>query len=82
MGVVDQVVAAVALSTNARAKRTVVIQRRTWASALMVPQFLTEKVIRDRLSELGHQVEFGVEFVAFEQDEECVTVQLSGSSGQ
>ncbi|WP_342343766.1 FAD-dependent monooxygenase [Brucella intermedia] len=48
----------------------------------MVPQFLTEKVIRDRLSELGHQIEFGVEFVAFEQDEACVTVQLSGSSGQ
>ena len=50
--------------------------------ALMVPQFLTEKVMRERLAELGHQVEFGLELVAFEQDEECVTARLAGPSGQ
>jgi 2-polyprenyl-6-methoxyphenol hydroxylase-like FAD-dependent oxidoreductase len=48
--------------------------------ALMVPQFLTEKVMRERLAELGHHVEFGVELVAFEQDVECVTARLAGPS--
>jgi 2-polyprenyl-6-methoxyphenol hydroxylase-like FAD-dependent oxidoreductase len=50
--------------------------------ALMVPQFLTEKVMRERLAELGHHVEFGLELVAFEQDEKCVTARLAGPSGQ
>jgi 2-polyprenyl-6-methoxyphenol hydroxylase-like FAD-dependent oxidoreductase len=50
--------------------------------ALMVPQFLTEKVMRERLAELGHHVEFGLELVAFEQDEESVTTWLAGPSGQ
>lgn len=49
---------------------------------LMIPQFLTERVMRDRLAEFGHQVEFGLELVAFEQDAECVTARLSGPSGQ
>ena len=35
---------------------------------LMVPQFLTEGVMRERLAELGHRVEFGCELVRFEQD--------------
>jgi hypothetical protein len=34
----------------------------------MVPQFLTEGVLRDRLAELGARVEFGVELNAFDQD--------------
>ena len=50
--------------------------------ALMVPQFLTEKVMRERLAELGHYVEFGLELVAFEQHEDCVTARLTGPSGQ
>ncbi len=32
-------------------------------SPLMVPQFLTEAVLRERLAELGHGVEFGCELV-------------------
>src|SRR5689334_15588427 len=37
---------------------------------LMVPQFLTERVMRERLLELGHQVEFGCELIALEQGED------------
>ena len=36
--------------------------------ALMVPQFLTEAVMRERLLELGHRVEFGCELVGLDQD--------------
>ena len=39
---------------------------------LMVPQFLTERVMRERLLELGHQLEFGCELVGFEQDAEAL----------
>ncbi|CRM17076.1 Pentachlorophenol 4-monooxygenase [Pseudomonas sp. 24 E 1] len=48
---------------------------------LMVPQFLTERVMRERLLELGHQPEFGCELVGFEQDAEGVTAQLVSKSG-
>lgn len=48
---------------------------------LMVPQFLTECVMRERLLELGHQPEFGCELVGFEQDAEGVTAQLVSKSG-
>src|SRR5271170_2230882 len=39
---------------------------------LMVPQFLTEAALRERLTELGHRPEFGCELIGFEQDEERV----------
>ncbi|MGR3885707.1 FAD-dependent oxidoreductase [Pseudomonas sp. 1152_12] len=48
---------------------------------LMVPQFLTERVMRERLLELGHRTQFGCELVAFEQDAEGVTAQLVGQAG-
>lgn len=50
--------------------------------ALMVPQFLTERVLRERLAELGHRVEFGTELIGFEQDERGVTVRLAGPEGE
>jgi 2-polyprenyl-6-methoxyphenol hydroxylase-like FAD-dependent oxidoreductase len=50
--------------------------------ALMVPQFLTEGVMRERLLELGHGVEFGRELVGLEQDEDGVTTRLAGKSGE
>jgi len=43
---------------------------------LMVPQFLTEAVMRERLAELGHQPEFGRELTGFWQDAEGVTAQI------
>jgi len=49
--------------------------------ALMVPQFLTEGVMRDRLVELGHHPQFGCELVGFTQDEQGVTVRLTGEAG-
>lgn len=49
---------------------------------LLVPQFLTEGVMRERLIELGHQPAFGCELVGFEQDEEGVTARLIGPAGE
>jgi 2-polyprenyl-6-methoxyphenol hydroxylase-like FAD-dependent oxidoreductase len=49
---------------------------------LMVPQFLTERVMRERLLELGHCVEFGCELVALQQDEDGVTARLAGKAAE
>ena len=48
---------------------------------LMVPQFLTEGVMRERLSELGSAPEFGCELLGFEQDHDGVTARLNGKAG-
>lgn len=44
---------------------------------LMVPQFLTEAVMRERLAELGHRPSYGHELVAFEQDANGVTARIA-----
>jgi 2-polyprenyl-6-methoxyphenol hydroxylase-like FAD-dependent oxidoreductase len=49
---------------------------------LMVPQFLTERVMRERLLELGRCVEFGCKLVALEQDKDGVTARLAGKAGE
>src|SRR5579862_907320 len=49
---------------------------------LMVPQFLTEAVLRERLAELGHRPHFGCELTAFEQDAEGVTAQVMCADGE
>ncbi|ANM10528.1 MULTISPECIES: FAD-dependent oxidoreductase [unclassified Rhizobium] len=49
---------------------------------LMVPQFLTEAAMRERLIELGHRPEFGCELIGFEQDKEGVTARLKSQSGE
>lgn len=43
---------------------------------LMIPQFLTEQVMRERLAELGHEVEFGCELVGFEEEADSVTAHV------
>ena len=53
-----------------------------YRTPLMIPQFLTEGVMRDRLAELGHRVEFGSELAGFEQDDEGVTARLVGKAGE
>ncbi len=53
-----------------------------YGSPLMVPQFQTEGVMRERLVELGRQPEYGCELVGFEQDAEGVTARLAGKSGE
>jgi len=49
---------------------------------LMVPQFVTEQVLRERLVELGGRVEFGCELAGFEQDGTAVTGRLRGRRGE
>lgn len=44
---------------------------------LMLPQFLTEALLRERLAELGQRVQFGCGLAGFEQDDEGVTARLS-----
>ncbi len=49
---------------------------------LMLPQFLTEHVMRERLNELGHGVEFGFELTGFQQDGSGVIARLAGTAGE
>ena len=48
---------------------------------LMVPQFLTEGVMRARLAELGHAPDCGCELIGFEQTAAGLTARLSGQRG-
>jgi 2-polyprenyl-6-methoxyphenol hydroxylase-like FAD-dependent oxidoreductase len=48
---------------------------------LMVPQFRTEAVLRERLAELGGAVEYGRELTDFVQDAEGVTATVAGPDG-
>ena len=52
-----------------------------YTQPLMVPQFLTERALRERLTELGQRPEFGCELIALDQDEGGVTVRLSRNGG-
>ena len=49
---------------------------------LLVPQFLTEAALRERLTELGHRAEFGCELTGFEQDGEGVTATVVSVKGE
>lgn len=49
---------------------------------LMVPQFLTERVMRDRLAQLGKYPEFGHKLVAFNEANNRVTVRIAGKEGE
>ncbi|WP_445190033.1 FAD-dependent monooxygenase [Pseudonocardia sp. Cha107L01] len=48
---------------------------------MLVPQFLTEAVLRERLAELGRTPRYGHELTGFDQDEGGVTARLSGTDG-
>ncbi|WP_043626494.1 FAD-dependent oxidoreductase [Ensifer sp. ZNC0028] len=50
--------------------------------ALMVPQFVTEQILRSRLAELGGRVEFGRELKGFDQDEDGVTARIADGGGE
>ena len=52
-----------------------------YAITVMVPQFLTEAVMRERLAELGHRPQYGVELTGFVQDAEGVSAHIRGASG-
>ncbi|MGI4958397.1 MAG: FAD-dependent monooxygenase [Janthinobacterium lividum] len=47
-----------------------------------MPQFLTERVLRERLAELGEAVEFGQEMLGFTQDLDGVTARLATTAGE
>jgi 2-polyprenyl-6-methoxyphenol hydroxylase-like FAD-dependent oxidoreductase len=47
-------------------------------SSMLIPQWRTEGLLRDKLAALGAQVEFGTALQSLEQDENGVTATLSG----
>lgn len=49
---------------------------------LMIPQFLTEAIMRERLGELGHHVEFGCRLLDFEPGTDSVTARLVSAQGE
>ena len=51
-----------------------------YQSPLVTPQWRVEEALRDRLAELGAQVEFGTALEDFTQDDDGVTAQLSGGA--
>lgn len=53
-----------------------------YPAPLMVPQFATEAVMRERLAELGHRPAFGRRLVAFEHDADSVTAKITDSGGE
>lgn len=55
---------------------------RPYVMPLMIPQFLTEAVMRERLAELGRRVEFGCTLTGFEQGAAGVTARLGRRGGE
>jgi 2-polyprenyl-6-methoxyphenol hydroxylase-like FAD-dependent oxidoreductase len=53
-----------------------------YAAPLMLPQFATEAVMRERLAELGHYPRFGTRLTGFEQDAHGVTVKMGEETGE
>src|SRR5882757_1178521 len=49
-----------------------------YPNVLMLPQWRTAAILRDRLAELGGRVETGVEFQGFTQDDDGVTAMIDG----
>jgi 2-polyprenyl-6-methoxyphenol hydroxylase-like FAD-dependent oxidoreductase len=95
LGIIDRIVAAGGLYPPQREYRedgtcneSDVFERQDPTPAepfhipLMVPQFLTEGVMRERLAELGHRPEFGCELVGLEPNEDSVTARLAGKAGE
>ncbi|MBF0890750.1 FAD-dependent oxidoreductase [Gluconobacter sp. LMG 1744] len=53
-----------------------------YAAPLMLPQFATEAVMRERLAELGHHPHFGTRLTGFEQDAQGVTARIEQDGGE
>lgn len=49
---------------------------------LMLPQFLTEALLRERLIELGHRPDFGCELKKLQQDTDGVQATIASTSGE
>lgn len=48
---------------------------------LMLPQFRTEAILRERLAELGHRPRYGAALQGFEQDDAGVTATIGTAAG-
>ncbi|POF61161.1 Pentachlorophenol 4-monooxygenase [Novacetimonas maltaceti] len=53
-----------------------------YAAPLMLPQFATEAVMRERLAELGHHPRFGTRLTGFAQDAHGVTARMGEENGE
>ena len=53
-----------------------------YRAPLLIPQFRTEAVLRERLTELGHTCEFGSKLVGFQQYAQGVTATVVGPRGE
>ncbi|MGN6268484.1 MAG: FAD-dependent oxidoreductase [Sphingomonas sp.] len=53
-----------------------------YSEPLMVPQFKTEGIMRERLAELGHHPQFGRRLTGFEQDADGVTARIADADGE
>lgn len=67
--------------TDAAPDRAEPTMTEPFAQPLMAPQFLTERVLRERLAEFGHAPHYGCELVGLEQDAAGVSVQLRDGGG-
>lgn len=95
LGVIDRLVAAGGAYPPQRSYKTdgtfedsVIIESgaptpaEPFHAPLMVPQFLTEAVLRERLIELGHRAAFGCELTAFAEDKHGVTATIASAGGK
>lgn len=48
----------------------------------LLPQYATERILRERLTDLGTEIDRGTAVSAFEQDADGVTVTLTGPDGE
>lgn len=48
-----------------------------YAAPLMLPQFLTETILRQRLADLGHTPDYAADLTGIDQDDEGVTATLA-----
>ncbi|WP_216332494.1 FAD-dependent oxidoreductase [Rhizobium sp. X9] len=53
-----------------------------YRTPLLIPQFLTELAMRNRLAELGGAPEYGLELIGFEQTNDSVEAQVDGANGK
>jgi 2-polyprenyl-6-methoxyphenol hydroxylase-like FAD-dependent oxidoreductase len=53
-----------------------------YAMPLMLPQFLTEAILREKLIELSHHVRFGHELTGFKQDSSGANATVKGPTGK
>ncbi len=95
MGVADRIVAAGGsypplrtYAANGTFSESLVDERRPASPAepygqiVMLPQFTTEGVLRDRLAELGHAAEFGAEIIRLQSGKHEVKARVRTAKGE